>query len=152
MKNLIILLIFASFTYLNAQVTNLTNLTTEGDVIVGDDLTVVGGVATGEDLEVTGNIYATGNIEATLDLVVESDIVLAATIAGQDTFTTTAEADTIEILGALDTDLYFVNGVGGSVDQQDVLQVEAKDDTLIVHRLENGASALVYNWFRVQNE
>lgn len=76
----------------------------------------------------------------------------SAATCGVDTFATTAEADTVEILGALATDLYLVTGRGGSVDQQDVLQVEAKADTLIVHRLASGASGLVYNWFRFTHE
>jgi hypothetical protein len=76
----------------------------------------------------------------------------SAVTCGVDTFTTTAEADTVEISGALATDLYLVTGRGGSVDQQDVLQVEAKADTLIVHRLSGGASGLVYNWFRFVHE
>ena len=68
---------------------------------------------------------------------------------GVDAFTTTATADTVVISGALATDIYIVNGRGGSVDQQDLLQVEAKADTLIVHRLAAGASALSYNWYRI---
>ena len=86
-----------------------------------------------------------GNITHLNSITVDS-----ATVAGVDTFVTTATADTVVISGALATDLYFVVGRGGSVDQQDVLQVEAKADTLIVHRLASGASALVYNWLRIR--
>ena len=81
--------------------------------------------------------------------ITKSPITLADNVsAGVDTFATTAEADTVLITGATATDLYFVTGVGGSVDQQDVLQVEAKVDTLVVHRLAAGASGLIYAWIR----
>lgn len=114
-----------------AGVSNFDSITLSGDLVVGDDITVTDDVTVGGDISITGAVA------------------LGSTVAGQDTFTTTATADTVLISGALATDLYFVNGVGGSVDQQDVLQVEAKVDTLIVHRLADGASALPYNWLRI---
>lgn len=104
----------------------------------------VGGTAVIVDLEV-----ATGDFASLKADVIQMD---SAATCGVDTFTTTATADTVEISGALATDLYLVTGRGGSVDQQDVLQVEAKADTLIVHRLAAGKSALSYNWFRFVHE
>lgn len=82
-------------------------------------------------------------------VTISDEVTLASTVAGVDTFTTTAAADTVLISGAAATDHYFLTAKGGSVDQQDVLQAEAKADTLIVHRLASGASGLVYNWLRL---
>ena len=70
--------------------------------------------------------------------------------SGTDVFVTTAQVDTVLIPGSVATDKYFITGIGGSVDAQDVLQAEAKVDTLIVHRLASGASALEYMWIRVR--
>jgi len=135
MKNGILLLIILVFV---AGISNFDSITLDNDLVVGDDITVTDDVTIGDDLSVTGDISVTANLD------------LGAVIVGQDTFTTTAAADTVVISGALATDYYIVSGVGGSVDQQDVLQVEAKADTLIVHRLASGASGLVYNWIRVK--
>ena len=66
-----------------------------------------------------------------------------------DVFTSTDQVDTVLISGALATDKYIITGIGGSVDQQDVLQAESKVDTLIVHRVASGASALKYIWLRI---
>jgi hypothetical protein len=55
----------------------------------------------------------------------------------------------VTISGALTTDIYIVQGRGGSVDQQDVLQVEALAGKLVVHRLADGASGLAYHWYRI---
>ena len=82
-------------------------------------------------------------------VTISDEVTLASTVAGVDTFTTTATADTVLISGAAATDHYFLTAHGGSVDQQDVLQAEAKADTLIVHRLASGASGLVYSWLRL---
>ena len=106
--------------FLVAGISNFESITLSGDLVVGDDITITG------------------------------DVSLGSTVLGSDAFTTTATADTVVISGALATDKYFVTGKGGSVDQQDVLQVEAKADTLIVHRLASGASALEYNWLRIR--
>ena len=70
---------------------------------------------------------------------------------GSDAFTTTAAADTVLISGALATDKYWITAYGSAaVDQQDVLQAEAKADTLIVKRLANGASGLTYSYLRLK--
>lgn len=90
-------------------------------------------------------------VEGTFE--VDGIITLADGITiGSDAFTTTAAADTVLLSGALATDIYFITGKGGSVDQQDVLQVEAKADTFIVHRLASGASGLTYNWLRFRKD
>lgn len=82
--------------------------------------------------------------------VVAATFLLSSTVCDTNSFTTTAAADTVLISGALSTDKYFITGIGGSVDQQDVLQAEAKADTLIVHRLASGASGLKYQWLRIR--
>lgn len=113
------------------------------------------GTVTSTNLSVTGTAViadlevATGDFASLKADVIQMD---SAATCGVDTFATTATADTVVISGALATDLYLVTGRGGSVDQQDVLQVEAKADTLIVHRLASGASGLAYNWFRFVHE
>lgn len=107
-------------------------------------MTIVDNGTTG-NVTITGQGIISGNTQLN-----GTHLDVSTTIAGQDTFATTASADTVVISGALESDLYFLTGVGGSVDQQDVLQAEAKADTLIVHRLASGASDLVYNWFRVR--
>lgn len=85
----------------------------------------------------------------TADWTFSKAITGASDWRGSNTFTTTAIADTVVISGALATDYYIVMQTGtGSVDAQDVLMVEAKEDTLIVHRLASGASGLAYDWFR----
>ncbi|MCA9386317.1 hypothetical protein KC717_06755 [Candidatus Dojkabacteria bacterium] len=83
------------------------------------------------------------------DLVADNIQLDSGATCGVSAFTTTDETDTVLIPGALATDLYIVTGVFTSaIDQQDILQVEAKADTLIVHRMASGESALGYNWFR----
>lgn len=93
-----------------------------------------------------------GNVNITQgDLSLDAgELLLSSTIVGEGAFTTTAAADTTVITGALATDTYIVSGkyVAG-VDQQDVLQWEAKADTLIVHRLASGESAGAYTWLRL---
>jgi len=75
----------------------------------------------------------------------------AATI-GVDAFTTTAGTDTVLITGALTTDIYIISGkYTAGVDQQDILQWEALADTLIVHRMAAGESALGYSWMRIKS-
>lgn len=139
MKKLIFLLVFIGFSFvMNAQNSNFTNIVASGDITAGDDISVTDDATIGGDATVTGAVTA-------------GTLALGTTVVGQDTFTTTAEADTVLISGALATDFYLLTGCGGSVDQQDVLQAEAKADTLIVHRLASGASGLVYNWLRVSN-
>lgn len=75
---------------------------------------------------------------------------IGSSYVGEGTFTTTAASDTTVISGALSTDTYIVSGkyVAG-VDQQDVLQWVAKNDTLIVYRLANGESAAAYSYLRI---
>ena len=70
--------------------------------------------------------------------------------AGVDTFATTAATDTVLIAGAGVNDLYLITGKGGSVDQQDILQAEPLANKLVVHRLAEGASGLVYFWLRIK--
>ena len=105
---------------ITAGISNFDSITLSGDLVVGDDITVTG------------------------------DVDLGDTVVGQDAFTTTATADTVSVTGGLATDIYMVTGIGGSVDQQDVLQVEAISGGFIVHRLASGASALEYNWLRIK--
>jgi len=71
---------------------------------------------------------------------------------GSDVFTTTAAADTVLVSGLLATDYVLITGtkIAGAVDQQDVLQTEAKADTLIVHRLASGKSAQTYDYLIVR--
>ena len=74
-----------------------------------------------------------------------------ATVAGTNIFATTDSADTVVISGTLSSDIFVVSGVfTAGVDQQDVLQVTAKTDTLIVTRMASGESALNYNWIRLR--
>ena len=130
MKKIFLILFLVSGFILGQNASTFTNVAITGTAVITGTTTV-------------GALTA-GNITATSITLSEDSYV------GSDVFTTTATADTVVISGALATDIYFVNGIGGSVDQQDVLQVEAKADTLIVHRLAAGASALEYNWLRIK--
>lgn len=94
----------------------------------------------------TANIFIIGTLIPTS---IQMD---SALTCGVGAFDTTATTDTVLVTGALATDLYLVTGVGGSVDQQDILQVEALADKFVVHRLASGASGLAYNWFRFVHE
>jgi hypothetical protein len=68
---------------------------------------------------------------------------------GVDAFTTTATTDSVVISGATTDDIYFVTGnLTSAIDQQDILQWQALTDTLVVHRMASGESALKYAWIR----
>jgi len=103
-----------------------------------------------EDSKIEFKTFYGGTQMTPLALDGKSVSVDSGAVAGIGTFTGTAEHDTVLISGALATDLYFLTGRGSTVDQQDVLQAEAKADTLIVHRLASGQSGLTYNWLRVK--
>lgn len=71
--------------------------------------------------------------------------------ADTNAFTATATADTVVVSGATVSSIFIVSGMYlGGVDQQDVLQWEAKTDTLIVRRLASGESAAKYSWLWVR--
>ena len=133
---------------LNAPLGNAVMLKSIGatDDAYGGIFTVETSTATA-DLK---NIFAHPNTSYRWMRAGSKDLFLQSTTVGSNVFTTTATADTVVISGALATDNYFITGTGGSVDQQDVLQAEAKADTLIVHRLASGASALTYDWLRIR--
>ena len=85
---------------------------------------------------------------STLDIdgVVEG----TASFRGTNSFTTTAAADTVVISGVDANSIFVVSGkYTAGVDQQDVLQWEAKTDTLIVHRLASGENNLAYSYIRI---
>ena len=82
-------------------------------------------------------------------VTITSILTIGSLGCSDDVFNSTDQVDTVLISGALATDKYVVTGIGGSVDQQDVLQAEAKADTLIVHRVASGASALKYILLRI---
>ena len=92
---------------------------------------------------------------ATQELVDTVMSYLAATFVsleyiGEDVFTTTAVTDSVVITGALSTDTYFITGqFTSAIDQQDILQWQAINDTLVVHRMADGESALKYSWLRI---
>ena len=70
---------------------------------------------------------------------------------GVDVFTTTAVTDSVVISGATTDDIYFVTGnLTSAIDQQDILQWQALTDTLVVHRMAAGESALKYGWIRIK--
>ena len=70
---------------------------------------------------------------------------------GIDVFTTTAVTDSVVISGATTDDIYFVTGnLTSAIDQQDILQWQALTDTLVVHRMASGESALKYGWIRIR--
>jgi hypothetical protein len=93
---------------------------------------------------VTGNTTITGTLTTT------GAVLLPSTVVGENVFTTTAETDTVVIAGALATDTYFISGqFTSAVDQQDILQWQALDGKLVVHRMAAGESALKYSWLRI---
>jgi hypothetical protein len=69
---------------------------------------------------------------------------------GTDTFTTTAEHDTVVIAGADSlgetSDLFFLQPYGSSITSNDVLSYTVNYDTLFVHRPASGTSALKFKW------
>ena len=154
----VILLLVPFILMAQSKLDLLNNLQRGGDIDITDaSPTSTYYVVTwdGDEIKIVtvSNLGANAFETLVADIVAPSILQMdSAATCGIDTFTTTATADTVLISGALATDLYLVTGRGGSVDQQDVLQVEAKADTLIVHRLASGASALAYNWFRFTHE
>lgn len=70
---------------------------------------------------------------------------------GTGAFTTTATSDTVIISGAEATDRYWIQPISETVDAQDnIFQVNAKDDTLVVVRPASGASGLQYYYLRIK--
>lgn len=68
---------------------------------------------------------------------------------GTNVFATTAAADTVVVTGTTTDDVFLVSPIYvAGVDQQDVLEVTVKTDTLIINRIAAGESALKYGWVR----
>lgn len=113
-------------------------------------ITLQGTTAITGTTTITGTTGITGNTTVTGTLTTTGAVSLPATVIGENVFTTTAETDTVLITGALATDTYFISGqFTSAVDQQDVLQWEAIEGGLVVHRLASGESALKYSWLRI---
>ena len=102
------------------------------------------------DITLQNDEYISNATDGVLELNAQT-LNVNATVAGTDVFTTTAAADTVVVSGTLNTDIFVVSGVFTSaIDQQDILRVTAKTDTLIVSRMASGESALKYNWIRLR--
>lgn len=102
------------------------------------------------DITLQNDEYISNATDGVLELNAQT-LNVNATVAGTNVFTTTAAADTVVVSGTLNTDIFVVSGVFTSaIDQQDILQVTAKTDTLIVSRMASGESALKYNWIRLR--
>lgn len=98
-------------------------------------------------------IYIESSADGQLDIVSDGTInisgrlVNTASVADTNVFTTTAETDTVTIAGVTTSSIFVVSGMFTSaVDQQDVLQWEAIDGALVVHRLAAGETGLKYSW------
>ena len=121
-----------------------------GNVFVNDSLAV--GVASPQaKIHVVGDGLIDGSFHITGGLLVDGDISGGATTRGSDSFTTTAQTDTVVIAGAGTGDFYFLQATGtGVLILADALSAEAISGKLVVHRGAAGTSGLTYNWFRIK--
>ena len=74
------------------------------------------------------------------------------TSADTNAFATTAATDTVLITGVVTNSIFIVSAMktSGTVDQQDILQWEAIDGALVVHRMASGESGLKYSYLWVR--
>jgi hypothetical protein len=99
----------------------------------------------------TDGAAVTGALSVSGELTASSTLNFTTTVMDTNAFTTTAQADTVVISGALATDYYLLCTRGTSApDTTDVLSYEAKAGSLIVHRPAGGTSGQQYLWLRLK--
>lgn len=96
------------------------------------------------------NIANSGQITTASDVVFSAGTLNASTVmSGSDSWSGTAQADTVAVSGAADTDRYMITLTGTAAPNgNDIARVEATATGFIVRRLASGTSGLTYTWFR----
>lgn len=93
----------------------------------------------------TSKLHVSGTTNIT------GDLTLGSTVRGSHSFTTTAQNDTVTIVGASTNDFYFIMPTGPAAPAAtDAIRVEATSTGFIVHRGAAGTSGLSYNWLRIK--
>lgn len=123
------------------QVQSTGSLDVDGSADFGNGLTISSG-----NLAVTS-----GNLSVGGTTTFSNRTIFAAAVTDTNAFTGTATVDTVVVTGATVSSIFLVSGMfTAGVDQQDVLQWEARTDSLFVHRLAAGESGLKYSWLWVK--
>jgi len=123
--------------------------------VVNVDTLVLAAGAGGNTYITSGENYdaPTGTIALNTSFIVGSDGSLdgGSTFTGRNSWTTTAQHDTVTITGAANTDNYFITLKAATAPgATDAYTVEPTATGFIIHRGAAGTSGLEYMWMRVR--
>lgn len=110
--------------------------------------TITDSLRIGNTLTVNGKTVIRDSVRIGSNLIVQGSVTFNGSVCGVDSFTTTAQHDTVTITGASLTDKYVVSGRSTAATSNDVLSAEVTSTGIVVHRPASGTSGYKYTWFR----